>query len=735
MIRRNFFVITILMLATYSLVACSLLFDDSADPTISAPTLTPRPTEPVEPAPRTAETAALTFYRSWELGDYDAMYSWLSPRSQGLVPLEDFVRRYEEAVNEVRVTEVLAQPQAAAYEGNSAEMIMRVIWKTAVVGDIVRDHTVPLAYEGGRWAVVWDESLIMPELVGGNYLQLKITPPARGNLLDVNNKLLSFQGSGVVVGVLPMDLEDEEGFLQVMGDLFGITPSDLKALYADVPDNWYVPFGTVSEDVLQENFYILEPYIEKGLQIRRGAGRIYNPEGIAPHLIGYMGYIPESATAEYWARGYNADARVGITGLEQSAEEYLSGTHGGVLSLISPSGEALELLQEVQTQQGRDVHTTFDGDFQLAVQNALAEAIVSYGAGQAGAVVVLDVNTGAVKAMASYPTFDLSAFSEIREDAGNTLAQLLDDPNRPLYNRASQGEYPPGSTFKMVTVASGMASGLFSADTRYFCNGVWEEAGPNLFKTDWLEGGHGSLTLQQGLTGSCNPYMYHIGYALENSNQFALPEMARGFGLGKPTQILGAPESVGAIPDPEWIINTYGTGWSPGDSVNMAIGQGYVLATPLQIANMTAAIANGGALYRPTLIDRIAPAQGVPEQIIQPEVIGEVPIAPEHMRTIQQGMMEVTSNPTIGTAWDRFIDFPYASAGKTGTAESPGLDTAPHAWYTGYLPTDAPEIAITVLVENGGGGYEIAAPIFRRIAELYYDLEPLPFYWQPTNAE
>ena len=727
---RNTIILLILLIT-----ACgSSLEEPTLVPTIEIDNGAPIVEPVVGIVPRGAETVGLQFYKAWEKRDYPLMYTLLSPRSKALVPEEDFINRYEEAMASARVVEVVVQPQAAGYDGGSAEMSIRVIWETAVVGDVIRDHTVPLTYENERWNIVWDEGLIMPELVGGNYLRLEIQTPPRGNLVDRRDKALSFQGSGVVVGVLPMNLEDEPGFLQTMGALFGVPAADLKALYSDVPENWFVPFGTITEEILQNNYYALEPYIEKGLTMRRGAGRVYNPEGIAPHLIGYMGYIPEAERENYWAEGYRADERIGATGLELAAEEWLAGVRGGQLLLISPSGETLDIVQEVAAQQGRDVHTTFDADFQRAVQVALEEGIVSYGAGQAGAAVVLDVNTGAVRAMASYPTFDISTFSEIRDDSINALQALLEDPTRPLYNRASQGEYPPGSTFKMVTIASGMASGLFEQSTPYFCSGVWDEAGPNLIKYDWLKTGHGNINLQQGLTGSCNPYMYHIGFSLENANQFALPEMARGFGLGKPTQMLGAPESAGAIPDPEWLATTYGTGWSPGDSVNMAIGQGYVLATPLQITNMSAAIANGGAIYRPTLIDRIAEAPGVPEQLIQPEVIGEVPVSPEHMRVVQAGMLEVTTNTQLGTAWDRFTDFPHLVAGKTGTAESPGVNTLEHAWFTGYIPADNPEIAITVLVENGGGGYEIAAPIFRRIAELYFGVEPTRYYWQAEGT-
>ncbi len=681
------------------------------------------------PLPRGAEDIGLAFYRAWQDRDYIAMYNWIDRRTQSVVPQDIFIDRYESAMETARVVDLHVQPLAVDYDTDGAEMVVNVIWDTAVVGQITREHLVPLIYEGNQWRVEWYDALILPELSGGNELRLTVNTPSRASLYDKNDTLLSTQGSGIIIGVQADQLVDEQGFLYAMSVLTGENPADLQARYADVPGSWFVPLGTVTDETLNANYGLVEPYIEKGFRVQRGEGRIYSADGIAPHLIGYTGFIPQDQVRDYWAQGYRADEKVGLTGLEQAAEQWLAGERGGQLTLIAPSGETIKVIAEKATQPGRNVHTTFGGAFQLQVQQALESAIRTHPDGHSGAIVVLDVNTGAVEAMASFPTYNASIFSEINQDAGQSVTTLFNDPARPLLNRAAQGAYPPGSTFKIVTTAAGLDSGFFTAGTPYNCTGVWSELGPNLIKYDWLTQGHGTVTLSQGLTRSCNPYMYHIGFVLENNDPFIMPNMARAFGLGEYTNIRGVPETAGSIPDPEWKLANVGDGWSPGDSINMAIGQGYVATTPLQIANMTAAVANGGTLYRPNLVARIEAAGAAPEENIPPEVIGTLPISAEHIAELQHAMDEVTTDPW-GTASDKMAGLAKTTAGKTGTAQTGGEDTISHAWFTGYAPAQSAEIAITVLMENAGEGSTVAAPIFRRVVELYYGLEITPYPWE-----
>ena len=362
---------------------------------------------------------------------------------------------------------------------------------------------------------------------------------------------------------------------------------------------------------------------------------------------------------------------------------------------------------------------------------------------QAGAAVVLEVNSGRILAMATYPTYDAAIFDPKRPNFEEGLSRILNDPSRPLVNRATQGVYPAGSVFKIVTLSAGLLSGQYGFESRYTSNGYWDRIGENFVKRDWNweAGGHGNISYKQALVESCNSCFYDMAFELNNVDSFFLPNIARGFGLGAATGLAGLPnsgEDAGIIPDPEWKINNVGGGWVPGDAVNMGIGQGYVLVTPLQIANIMAALANGGALYQPTLIDRIGEGGGAPEERIPSQVIGQLPIGDGQLQGIREALYQVTT-ARKGTATDKFESLIVPVAGKTGTAENPsGQD---HAWFAAYAPAipftlpdgtpiNEPEIAIAVIAENAGEGSAVAAPITRRIIELYYGLPITPYPWE-----
>jgi penicillin-binding protein 2 len=604
-----------------------------------------------------------------------------------------------------------------------------------------------LVYENGRWGINWFEGLILPELAGGNRLQMEFYPVERAAIYDKNDRLLATQQDIIRVEVIPAQLQDEAGFLSAISPLLGKSQPEVRAIYADNPPEWRTTLGVVPKATIETNFQSLSPFFGFGLEVPGGNGRTYLVEQgaddttipIAPHLIGYTGPVPGAQAESFLLQGYQPDDRIGLTGIEAWAEDYLRGTSGGILRLVSPAGTDLGILQEVEARPARNVHATFESEFQMAVQAALEEAIASHPLAERGAIVVMNANTGDIHAMATYPTYDPTLFNEIRPNTDD-LSAVLNDPTRPLLNRAAQGNYPPGSTMKIVTMSSGLQHGLFTPDTLYNCTGVWTELGPELTKYDWLLSGHGTLSLQQALTRSCNPYFYHVGYDLDSVDPFLFPATAKAFGLGQPTGIQGIPEESGTVPDPDWKFNALGEGWSPGDAVNMAIGQGFMLATPLQMAMVTASIANGGTIYQPNLIDRIEGGGGVPEEIVQPVVKGTVPLSAEQIASVQQGMNDVTDGRQ-GTAAEAFRGFPFSSAGKTGTAQVPDPNGAPHAWFTAYAPTSAtttpdgravsgPEVVVTVIMENAGEGSAVGAPVARRILELFYGLEPTPFLWE-----
>ena len=428
---------------------------------------------------------------------------------------------------------------------------------------------------------------------------------------------------------------------------------------------------------------------------------------------------------------------VGIAGLEAWGEDYLNGERGGILSVVDAAGQVIDIVGDREPQPARSIYTTLDLKFQAAVEQALADAIATHPAAEFGAIAVLDPRDGAVRALATWPTYDPKAFDPLRPDSAQVVGALLNDPGQPLLNRATQGAYPAGSTFKLVTYAAALASGLYTPDSRYSSTGSWSRLGEEFTKYDWLPGGHGTISLRTALVVSCNSCFYDVGYTIDGTDNTLLPRIAREFGLGQPTGIQGIAESAGLIPDPEWKLANIGEGWATGDAVNMAIGQGYVQVTPLQMANIAAAIANGGTLYRPTLVDRIGESPTLPEEMPEPHVNGMLPLSAEQLAVVRESLWNVT-HAGNGTATHRFVDMPVPVAGKTGTAEAPpGL---PHAWFIGYAPAEpyttpdgrlveTPELAIAVVLEHAGEGSDVAAPLFRRVVELYYGIEPTPFPW------
>lgn len=686
-----------------------------------------------------AEGIALAFYRAWEGKDYLGMYSLLSPQSQALVDSQSFVSFYQEMMEIATVQTVHAQPLSARQDGVGAEFGVRVTWNTAAVGSITRDHTVDLTYGDSRWGIVWDESLILPELEGGNRLHMEHRIPSRANIYDINGKGLAFQGTVITLGVIPGRIQDETGLLNTLSPLLGQTPEELRLLYASALPDWYVPLGDITDEVMSENYELLEPYLGSGLVTEDRLARLYAPSGVAPHIVGYTGFIPAEAIDSYTAEGYRGDEQVGLAGVEAWGESYLSGTRGGVLTVVGPNGEYLATIQEQEPKQARSIYTTIDIDFQAAVEQALAEAIQSHSLAQAGSIVVMDVQTGAIRAMASYPDYNPVVFDSVRVNANEELSAVLNDTGRPLVNRATQGEYPPGSTFKIVTYTAAVNSGQYNANTLYTSTGSWDRLGENFIKYDWREGGHGTVSLQQALTVSCNSCFYDAGYNLDAVDQNFLPEIARQFGLGFPTGIVGLVESPGLIPDPAWKLANQGEGWATGDTVNMAIGQGFVLVTPLQMTRLIAAVANGGTLLRPTVIDRIGAGGGAPEEPWPTEGTSQIPLSESDRNIVRDSLLAV-ANDDIGTAAHILDSMLVTVAGKTGTAET--VIGQPHAWFAGYAPAapytrsdgtgiNAPEIAVVVMIENSGEGSAVAAPIFRRIVELYYNITPLtPLPWQ-----
>ncbi len=483
-----------------------------------------------------------------------------------------------------------------------------------------------------------------------------------------------------------------------------------------------------------------------GIEVKPVPVREYPTGPLTAHLVGYMGAIPPNLANEYQLRGYRPDQQVGLAGVEATYEDVLRGQDGEQQLVVDVRGYVVRVLSERAPVPGNSLVLTIDTDLQKKVEDILQRHLKEVGA-QSGVVVLEDVRTGAILSMVSLPTFDNNWFAAgISPERYN---ELLKNPWRPLVNHAISGIYPPGSTFKMVTAAGALEEGVISPRTRIMTEGeLWL---PNKYFPDdptqaqrfvcWINkygGKHGLINVEQALEVSCDIFFYVVGGGFQEFEGLGNEELAyyaHQFGYGEKTGIALPGEHKGLVPTTQWKRLNYAESWTTGDTYNMAIGQGYVLATPLQVTNATAAIANGGTLYRPQIVQQIVDGEGRLVKDFQPEPLRELPISEKTLNIVRRGMYLAVYGPR-GTA--RAVAIPGVTiAGKTGTAEfAADLDgdgridrdkegnLPTHAWFTAFAPYEDPEVAITVFVFGGGEGSATAVPIAREVLAAYFGVSP-----------
>ncbi len=673
---------------------------------------------------------AQAYLTAWKNGDYPAMYRLLTSVSQSAMSEEEFVRHYQSVADEMLLTDVEWEFRSILSNPTAAQVLYQITLISGLVGPVIRDTGMAFSLENGEWRVQWDDTLVLPELTGENYLYMNQDgyTPTRANIYDRYAHALVAQTDAIAVGLYPDQINPDQldQLLTALEQLTGLSKDVIQARYSNVPQGagWYVPISEVPAVQVSEQAETLSSF--SGLVLEPYRSRYYFDNGVAPHVIGTMGIISPEEYKELRLKGYKTDERLGKSGLEKWGEEYLSGKRGGELFVYNGQGQPVTRLAVTPASPGQAIYTTLDRDFQLGVQQAVS--------GFRGAVVVLEKNTGRVLAMVSSPGFDPNAFEPANFNS-ESLQNLLNDPAQPLLNRATQGLYPLGSVFKTIVMAAALESGRYSVDSTYNCGYRFEELGADIPLYDWTYQYYlldkktkpsGVLTLAQGLVRSCNPWFYHIGLDLfENGQKDLITDLAAEFGLGRKTGINGVEEENGYVPAPQTQI----------DATNLGIGQGDLLVTPLQVANFIAAIGNDGTLYRPQVVEAIIPPDGEPTFMFSPEPVGKLPISAETLNAIQEAMVGVIrSTRPLGTAWHQFTGLDIQVAGKTGTATS-GSDI-PHAWFAGYTfenRPDRPDIAVAVVLENAGEGSAYAAPVFRRIVELYFSGQPQKLYeWESS---
>ncbi|MCJ7833087.1 MAG: penicillin-binding protein 2, partial [Deltaproteobacteria bacterium] len=465
-------------------------------------------------------------------------------------------------------------------------------------------------------------------------------------------------------------------------------------------------------DISQEELGRIETfkYLMPGVYIEVSPQRNYPLGLVAPHVIGYLGEItPKQLKSNQFPENRMGDF-IGQWGLEKEWQAELGGKKGGRFLEVDAIGQEIQVLGIRESTMGNNLITTLDWNIQKTAQVALN--------GKPGAVVVLNPSSGEILAMYSSPSFDPSSFT--RKLSAKEWNALFSDPLKPFQNRAIQGQYPPGSTYKIITALAGLTEKVITPETVFYCNGSLP-FGNRVFHC-WRKGGHGAVNLHKAIVQSCDVYFYNVGNRVGVDR---LAHYAQLFGLGQSTGIALYQEKGGLIPTSVWKLKRYKIPWQPGETLSLAIGQGYNLTTPLQMAVVTAAIANGGRVFRPFLVKRLVSPQGNVIKEFPPQQIRSTSLNPEHIRLLRESMSGVINEPGGTGAAARL--WGIVAAGKTGTAQVVGLGKRggrDHAWFVAFAPLESPQLAVAVVVEHGGHGGEAAAPIARKIFEAHFQLPP-----------
>ncbi|MBV9325807.1 MAG: penicillin-binding protein 2 [Chloroflexi bacterium] len=679
--------VLVLVLA-FLLAACT-----SSEPTPTPAAAPVSPTEPpptATPVPRRPEDAANAFFSQWQQGQYSAMYDLLSTDAQATIARDAFVRRYtniHDGIGEQKLT-----AQATGPADSNGQVPFTVTRSLAIFGDVSESNTLQVVQDpSGTWKIAWQPGLIFNQLTSTNQVRVTSDVPKRGRIVDRSGKPLADNGSVLSVGVVPGQIQDEGAMLQALSDALGIPQDTIKQRYQGGQPDWFMPITDRAEDERDD----LQSKIGSipGVALQDKPARVYPLGSVAAHVVGYVSHPTADDLQKMPAAGYDETDWLGRAGIEAWGEQQLAGTRGGVIQIVDSTGKVVREITRKASVPGQDITLTLDSAIQNAAMTGLGDKI--------GSVVVLDPRDNSVLALASQPSFDPNQFViGVTDDQW----QQMNGPDRPLVLRAAESGYPTGSIFKVITMAAGMEKGVARTSDVYDCGLDWNGL-PGVTLHNWQP--EGKLMLSEALTESCNPAFYEIGLKLDQLDPTILPNYARTFGLGQSTGIVGVSDSAGTVPDPTWKQQQIGEAWTSGDSVNLAIGQGYLLATPLQMANAYAALARGGSLLPPVLVSG------------QAQEAKPLDLSPTTQAAILDGMKRVTSTPA-GTAYYAFKDEKLPIAAKTGSAENENPDA--HAWFVGYLPPDKPTLLVLVMVEGGQHGGTVAAPIARSLVDMAYPL-------------
>ncbi|MGA6828194.1 penicillin-binding protein 2 [Nitrospira sp. NS4] len=573
------------------------------------------------------------------------------------------------------------------------------------------------------WHLQIREGPYYRDLSENNRTRSVLLEPARGLIYDRHGVLLANNVPSFSLYVTLEDVKDREGLVQKLSELLGLDSAVIRKKLAGRGSKM-LPRKIKDRLTLRDATLIESHRLDlPGVMIQVESQRNYPGGMAASHLIGYVGEVsPEQLEKPEFADLHQGSI-VGQYGVEKSFDRHVRGQAGQKSVEVDALGHEKRTVQVDKPQSGNDLYLTIDIRLQKVAEDLLGE--------ESGAIVALDPTSGDILAMASRPGFDPNVLS--RELTPKQWVEIVQNEGRPLNNRASQGQYPPGSTFKVPMAVAALESNTMSPSSSVLCTGGYQ-FGKRVYR-DWKAGGHGYVDLHKALVHSCDVYFYTIGQRMGIDT---MAEYAKEFGLGHETGIELPSERVGIVPSTAWKMKAKKEAWLPGETISAAIGQGYVTVTPLQMASMIGTVANDGVSYRPRLVQAIMDRMTGNLQEMPAVPRGKVHAKPETFRLVKEALADVVTEGTATRAKSSIV----AIAGKTGTAQTTALAKEKkaekdipkkfrdHAWFVAFAPVESPKIAVAVLAEHMGHGGSAAAPLAKEVIETYMKLKAQA----PTDA-
>jgi len=580
----------------------------------------------------------------------------------------------------------------------------REAWRRRVLSLAAAVGVAFVGLVGQLWYLQVLEGVKLQEMSEKNRIRIRPVAAPRGILFDRNGLALVDNRPAFTLSLIPRELEDRDTVLARLSVLLKIPMRELEESLERVPTDSFRPVRVRRGLTLEEVTKIEERKLElPGVLVEVEPQRVYPTSTFAAHLLGYVREVSD----EQMKQGrYRRGDMIGQSGLERMLDEYLRGRDGGERVEVDALGRPVQVMRREEPDPGAQVITTVDRRIQEAAERAMA--------GRSGAVIVLDPRNGDILAMTSSPAFALDRLTG-NLDRDEWL-KVVRDPLTPLMNRALQSQYAPGSVFKVIVAAAGLQEGSLTPMDRTYCNGEFH-LGQWAFK-DWKEGGHGHVDTRSAIMQSCNIFFYQSGLKVGPA---AIARYAQAFGLGAPTGIDLGGEKPGLVPFLDGRRRADGHKWQAGDTVNMSIGQGQLLVTPMQVARMMSAVANGGILWRPRLVQRVERVDGTLAYSSSSKMTGRVDLSPVVWAFLRHALSGVVNEGGTGAA----ARIPGVEvAGKTGTAQSVAKSDSTkgqdHAWFASFAPVQDAEVVVVVFVERGGKGGQVAAPIARQIYQAIF---------------